>query len=220
MRCWKRRRLWGESFNSHRVCGGRGVFTRGIDSAGGGGGGGSLSAMNSVSKRVEHYDEYTPFDCAKEVLRQTERHLEEQQRLTGAADQRASAFAAVQVVLIGLMLSNSIAPSVDWSKIVVVLLSVISIALALYSARPTRIFGSGSTGVALEAYRATQMQGYLISTLIERNDRNIVHNDRVLKGSAKIFRISLLIALGSVVLLISDWLDLSQYVCEQQGENT
>jgi len=158
--------------------------------------------------RIMYYDEkYNVSDAEKQVLRQTERHIEEQQRLTGAADQRAVAFAAVQIVVIGILFSNNTSSIIEESKVVVVLLLILSVATAIYSARPTRIYGSGSDAKALKDYRQTPNHHYLCSTLIERNERNIQHNDGVLKRSALMFRISLIASLISVAVAINDWLD-------------
>lgn len=168
---------------------------------------------NPLYKRfVEQYSEQ---DALKEVLRQTERHLEEQQRLTSSADQRAVAFASVMIVVLGILLGNESAQSVDASQVYVVSGFLVAIALAFYAARPTRIFGSGGNGSSLKDFVGDRAEGYLLSTLIERNDRNILHNDKVLKSSATIFRVGLGVALCSALILLADWADISQiFSCE------
>ena len=62
------------------------------------------------------------------------------------------------------------------------------------------------------------MRGYLLSTLIERNDRNIRHNDRVLKRSANVFRASLAFSALAGVLLLADWIDWDRYLAQWRSE--
>jgi hypothetical protein len=154
--------------------------------------------------------QYSERDALVEVLRQTERHLEEQQRLTSSADQRAVAFASVMIVVLGILLGNEGAQSVEGSKVYVISGFLLAIALAFYSARPTRIFGSGGNGSSLRDFIGGKAESYLLSTLIERNDRNIAHNDQVLKTSAIVFRVALGVALLSALMLLADWADVSQ----------
>ncbi len=161
---------------------------------------------------MKYFRDYTEFDAEKEVLRQTERHLEDQQRLTSSADQRAVAFAAVQMVVIGILLGNDTAKSIEASRVAVVSLLIVSVSFAIYSAKPTRVYGSGSNANALDNYRISPSHGYLLATLIDRNERNIQHNDSVLKRSAGVFRVALLASLLSVAIMMVDWMDLLEMV--------
>lgn len=155
---------------------------------------------------------YNEVDALKEVLRQTERHLEEQHQLTTSADQRAVAFASVLMVVIGIFFSNDGAAKVDSSRPIVILGFLAAIGLALYSARPTRIFGSGGDSTSLNNYVGERREGYLLATLIERNDRNIAHNESVLKASALQFRLGLGIALFSTLILFLDSVDVTTLI--------
>lgn len=167
---------------------------------------------------MKYFSEYNELDAEKEVLRQTERHLEEQHRMASAADQRASAFAAVQIVVIGLLLGSTPSPTIAEGKIVVVLLLSLSVSTAIYSARPTRIFGSGGDEKSLEEYRKPLMHSYLLSTLIERNSRNIDHNNRMLQRSARVFRGSLVASLVAFIVLVCDWMNISELIaCLWEG---
>lgn len=171
-----------------------------------------VSAMTDNPIYNRYVADYSEADALTEVLRQTERHLEEQHKLTTSADQRAVAFASVLMVVIGILLSNDGAASVDASQPFVIIGFLTAIGLAFYSAKPTRIFGSGANSPSLKNHVGERREGYLVSTLIERNDRNIAHNDKVLKRSALLFRTALIAALASTLILFSDWVDLTTLV--------
>jgi predicted permease len=169
-----------------------------------------LQTFHRTLKRVSEQD------ALVEALRQTERHLEEQHTLTTAADQRAVAFASVMIVVLGILLGNEDAQSIDASKGYVIFGFLVSIALAFFSARPTRIFGSGGNGDSLKDFIGARAEGYLLSTLIERNDRNIAHNDKVLRASAMVFRVALAIALFSALILLMDWANATNFLCQME----
>ena len=166
-----------------------------------------VSVMTEGPIYNRYIEQYSEVDALAEVLRQTERHLEEQHQLTTSADQRAVAFASVLMVVIGILLSNDGAASVDASKPFVIIGFLAAIGLAFYSAQPTRIYGSGANSASLNNHVGERREGYLVTTLIERNDRNIAHNDTVLKASALLFRLGLGTGLASTLILFLDWVD-------------
>ena len=166
--------------------------------------------MTKLPIQEQYLSEFSQEVALKEALRQTELHIDQQQRLTGSADQRAIAFSTVAIVVVGLLLTKDSVSGVTSSLPYVVVLLFLSIGFAVYSARPQRIFGSGGDLSSLSNHLQGTGKGYLIATLIERNDRNIRHNFRVLHSSAKIFRFAMFLACLAAVLLIADWLIVGQ----------
>lgn len=178
-------------------------MTKGTEKGGGGGGGGGEDSLSAISSSRVYLSEYTLEDGIKEILRQTERHIEEQQRLSASADQRAISFAAVTIVVTGLLFEAGGAASRP--KLLTVLLFLFSIGMAIYSAKPTRVFGSGGDWKSLQNQVGGRLEGYLPHNLIIRNNRNISHNDAVLKRSAFLFRFAMGLAGVGTGVLLFDW---------------
>lgn len=148
---------------------------------------------------------YSTKEGIQEALRQTERHIEEQHRVVAAADQRAIAFSAVLMVVVGLLLDDKAGARLDDYRAWVIALYLFALALAVLSARPARLYGSGGPAATLATYVEKDSSGYLLSTLIRRNDKNIAHNERAIRVSTWIFRSALSIALCSTIILYLDW---------------
>lgn len=155
-----------------------------------------------------HLDSFGEEDAIKELLRQTERRIEDQLRFATAADQRAVAFAAVLIVVVGVFAGNQAGSNFEWATVCVLVSLICSICFAVYSAKPTRMYGSGSSSSSLTEYSTPERCGFLLSGIIERNDANIMDNDKALKRSALFFRFSLFFAATGGILVILDLLDI------------
>ncbi len=185
--------------------GGCGHFTSGsLGACGGGGGGGfcSLSVMVKPSPEgvgVEHI-----LDQAKrEVLRQTERHLEQQQALASASDQRAMAVCGALLVITALTIQGIDEDGPNAIKTLALLFQLLAVILSAYSAKPTRFFGSGGSGKGLKPWLNDEHCDKLIDAIISRNGDNIFYNERVIKRSSYVFQFSLAFAfIGICILLI------------------
>lgn len=151
------------------------------------------------------YDEQTTAsDALKEVLRQTETRITEQLSMAAAADQRAMTFAGLLLVVLALLLGEKVSFSGVFPGIAVVLF-ITSIVLCAISARPARMYGSGSSSNQLRCYVADRYPGYLASALIARNDEAIAKNDRVVKRAAALFSSGMLVALLAFGILTLDY---------------
>lgn len=147
-----------------------------------------------------------------ECLRQTEMYIADQMAFATAADQRAVAFAAVIIVVIGLFIGTDMPAKIEWAGPWVVALLMLSVSLAFYAARPTRMYGRGGSAEGLRHLCALKDPSQLVHQLCLRNDQNIASNKRVLRHSALIFRCALLCAFFASVLLLVDWLEVIRAV--------
>lgn len=177
----------------------------------------SPSAMSQHPLKDIHDSGYTQTGALLEVLRQSERHIDDQHKLASSADQRAIAFSAVIMVVMGLMIEGAGKPPFEASQYLL-LFFLISVCVSLYSARPVKMFGSGSDGLSLADFLSKNQHGYIVGAMIERNDKNIAHNYRTMKRAGQLFSYAMLIALLASLLLVGDFFDLGQLIFRKPSE--
>mgnify|MGYP006898431937 FL=1 len=89
--------------------------------------------------------------------------------------------------------------------------------LSVFSARPTRLYGGGSSSRELSKYLTSGYEGYALSGIISRNDQAIADNDVAVKRAAKVFSASLLMAFLAFALLAVDYWFLAEPLESTQG---
>jgi len=153
-----------------------------------------LSDTTEIPIQNIYLGEATTPEVLQEVLRQTEMRIADQLAMSTAADQRAMTFAGLLMVVFVLMIDPSNNESGGaLSKISIAFLFV-STMLSVYSAKPTRLYGGGSSSGELVKYLQPNYEGYAISGIISRNDKSILDNDLAVKRAAKVFNAALLFA--------------------------
>ncbi len=188
----------------------------GLD-GGGGGGDSSLVAMKNFPVESFYNRNATTSDVIREALRQTEMRIAEQVSMALAADQRAMTFAGLLMVVFVLLVGTSTTVTRGLLSDISVALLFASTLLSVYSAKPTRLYGTGSTSNSLLQYLSPDYAGYAVSGLIARNNESILKNDKAVKGAALIFRLALIsafFAFASVALEF--WLESSEVVKQAQ----
>ena len=141
----------------------------------------------------------------QEVLRQSEMRIADQLAMSTAADQRAMTFAGLLMVVFVLLIDPSSQSDASiFPKIAMAFLFVATM-LSVYSARPTRLYGGGSSSKDLVKYLKDDLEGYAISGIIHRNDKSILDNDVAVKRAAKNFNAALLMAFLAFALVAFDY---------------
>ena len=188
----------------------------GLD-GGGGGGDSSLVAISNLPVESFYDRNATTSDVIREALRQTEMRIAEQVSMALAADQRAMTFAGLLMVVFVLLVGTTTAVTSGFLSDISVALLFASTLLSVYSAKPTRLYGTGSTSNALLQYLSPEYAGYAVSGLIARNNEAILKNDKAVKGAAFVFRLALIsafFAFASVALEF--WLENTDVASQAQ----
>lgn len=155
---------------------------------------------------TEATSQYTVFDAKRESLRQTERMVEEQGKLTLAANQRAVQFTSAIGVM--LTLSVQLQPRIlAAEKLQVLSLGALVIAAFLcaltFVPRPFAV--AGARAETLREYLNEHYCADLLDELMKRNDDLIRTNNYILLREAEGFKRSMIFAaigLGLLVLQI------------------
>jgi hypothetical protein len=161
-----------------------------------------LSVIELNNPKDFYVSEYTSKEAALEVLRQTEKRIEEQIQLSTAADQRAMTFLGLLVVVLALLYDKSPSEDVTIVGKASYAMLLVAVGFCAYSARPTRFFGSGSSTGELRVYLNDLSAGYTLSGLL----------DRTVKKAAIYFRVGMLVALVAFLMLFLESSGLADFV--------
>lgn len=145
---------------------------------------------------------FTLDEAKKEALRQSERHLEAQQALATAADQRSLAFCSAAIVISALLIGNVGDAHKGNLDFVILIMFIISAILSAFSAAPTRFYGSGGSAGGFAPYLNEYNCDLLLSEISNRNDDYIKSNDTAIRRSAWILRVALIIAFLAILLML------------------
>lgn len=165
-----------------------------------------MSDTSEPSIHVVYEPEASTSKVLQEVLRQSEMRISDQLAMSTSADQRAMTFAGLLMVVFVLLIdpSNQSGDGI-LPKIAMGFLFVATM-LSVFSARPTRLYGGGSSSKDLVKYLKDSYEGYAVSAIIARNDISISDNDSAVKRAAGVFNAALLMAfLAFALLAINYW---------------
>ncbi len=170
--------------------------------------------MTGNDLRNIYVDDFKASDLAREALRQTERHLSEQQSILEAADRRSVGVIAILIALAGFLIGDLKTDGLTVSEVLAMFGFLTAIVFAGFSVRPVRFYGSGGSAANLKRYMPEELTGYALSGLAVRNDESIRRNDLVLKKSSRLLKMALATAFSSMVLLVLDVMGFGLYLDE------